>query len=69
MVLQNRLLQLLSRQAIDMLSPQLVTLGMRQHLDGAAETGKVYFIETGVASVIADTNGNMAVELGIVGRE
>ena len=69
MVLQNRLLQLLSRQAIDMLSPQLVTLAMRQHLDGEAESGKVYFIETGVASVIADTNGNMAVELGIVGRE
>jgi CRP-like cAMP-binding protein len=66
---RNRLLLSLDDAALSALAPVSVPLALRQRLDieGPAET--VYFIEDGVASVIADVDGKMAVELGIVGRE
>jgi CRP-like cAMP-binding protein len=68
-MIQNRLLRSLDLRAIEALAPELVMISMRQPLDSAAESGRVYFIESGVASVIADVDSKLAVELGIVGRE
>jgi CRP-like cAMP-binding protein len=66
---QNRLLNLLDDEGLEALSPHPVQLAMRQRLDPVGESGQVFFIESGVASVIADADEKMAVELGIVGRE
>ena len=66
---QNRLLNLLDDEGVKALAPEPVQLAMRQRLDPVGESGQVFFIESGVASVIADADGKMAVELGIVGRE
>jgi CRP-like cAMP-binding protein len=66
---QNLLLRRLDNDARTALAPQLKTVDTRQHLTPLGESGHVYFIETGVASVIADADGKLAVELGIVGRE
>jgi len=66
----NRLLQLMShddRAALGTL--ERIMLPMKQRIDGAEDAKFVYFIEAGVASVIADVDGKMAVELGIVGPE
>lgn len=49
--------------------PPVVRLAMRQRLDQTELKSFAYFLESGVASVIADTDGKMAVELGIVGHE
>jgi CRP-like cAMP-binding protein len=66
----NRLLKLLSPAALDALGPfERITLPMRKRIGGTELADEVYFIEDGVASVIADIDGKMAVELGIVGNE
>lgn len=65
----NLLLQLIGGEAVAKLgATHTVSLSMRERLDGPGEAA-VYFIETGVASVIADLDGKFAVELGIIGRE
>jgi CRP-like cAMP-binding protein len=50
--------------------PELVTLGLRQSLHPEVDQqSHVYFMERGVASVVANVNGQKAVELGLVGHE
>ena len=69
-VLGNQLLHRLSATAVDRLGElTTVSLAMRQHLDGPALSQHAYFLESGVASVIADVDGKLAVELGIIGSE
>jgi CRP-like cAMP-binding protein len=46
-----------------------MSFAMRQRIDSPGDSDATYFIEDGVASVITDVEGKMAVELGIVGRE
>jgi CRP-like cAMP-binding protein len=61
---------MLSAEALAALGPlERVTLPMRMRLDLSDAAGSVFFMEEGVASVIADIEGKMAVELGIVGNE
>lgn len=49
---------------------EFVDLALRHPLDAAGgEAGFVYFMESGIASVVAGTEGRAAVELGIIGRE
>jgi CRP-like cAMP-binding protein len=70
MAFQNRLLTLMSPDAVARLGDlAVVALSMRQHLDEPDNGGFVYFLEGGVASVIADIDAKMAIELGIIGRE
>jgi CRP-like cAMP-binding protein len=70
MAFQNRLLTLMSPDAVARLGDlAVVGLSMRQHLDEPGNGGFVYFLEGGVASVIADIDAKMAIELGIIGRE
>lgn len=66
---RNRLLLSLDDAALTALAPVSVPLALRQRLDVDGPTESVYFIEDGVASVIADIDDKMAVELGVVGRE
>jgi len=47
----------------------IVALSMRQRLEEPGTGGFVYFVEEGVASVIADGGSRMAMELGLIGRE
>ncbi len=43
---------------------------MREVIETPGQGNKyIYFLEDGVASVVADSDGKMAVELGIIGRE
>ena len=67
--IRNQLLRVMDARAVASLAPELVRLDLRQRLESASETGIVHFIEDGVASVIAEFEGKLAVELGIVGRE
>jgi CRP-like cAMP-binding protein len=66
---RNRLLLAIGEAAVSDLAPVPASLTLRQRLDSDGPAELVYFIEDGVASVIADVEGKMAVELGIVGRE
>jgi CRP-like cAMP-binding protein len=66
----NRLLKLLSPAALDALGPlERLTLPMRKRIGGHEQPDEVYFMEDGVASVVADIDAKMAIELGIVGNE
>src|SRR3954447_8719797 len=66
----NRLLQLMNHDDLAALGAlERIVLPMKQRIDGLEDGGSVYFIESGVASIIADVDGKMAVELGIVGPE
>jgi CRP-like cAMP-binding protein len=66
----NRLLKLLSPAALDALGPlERITLPMRKRMGGDEQVDSMFFIEDGVASVIADVDVKMAIELGIVGNE
>jgi CRP-like cAMP-binding protein len=66
----NRLLKLLSPAALDALGPlERITLPMRKRIGGDEPPDGVFFMEDGVASVVADVDGKMAIELGIVGNE
>jgi CRP-like cAMP-binding protein len=66
----NRLLKLLSPAALDALGPlERITLPMRKRIGGTELSDEVYFMEDGVASVVADIDSKMAVELGIIGNE
>jgi len=49
---------------------ELVTLALREPLEPRGEgRAFAYFIEEGIASVVADVEGRLAVELGLIGRE
>ena len=66
----NLLLRLMGPAAVEALGPiEVVSLPMRHRLEVGGASRTVYFIESGVVSVIADHDGKIAVELGIVGRE
>ena len=66
----NKLLKLLSPAALEALGPlERITLPMRKRIGGHEQPDEVYFMEDGVASVVADIDAKMAVELGIVGNE
>lgn len=66
----NGLLRLMGEDVLGALGdPPVVSLAMRQRLDGPEAKEFAYFIEAGVVSVIADLEGKMAVELGIIGSE
>lgn len=66
---RNRLLSLISDEALTALSPSIVPIAMREKIDDAQHSGSVYFIEDGVASVVADVDTKMSIELGIIGYE
>jgi len=67
---QNRLLTLMGRKSVARLGDTpIVALSMRQRLEEPGTGGFVYFVEEGVASVIADGGSRMAMELGLIGRE
>ena len=68
---QNRLLRQIAPEALAELGElPLVPLPMKLRLDDPTSSGVVYFLEEGVASVIADIESSkMAIELGIIGRE
>lgn len=69
---RNRLLKAVPRQAFEILQPhmEMVDLSLKQDL---VEAGKpnafVYFIESGLASVVAESSDGESVEIGHVGRE
>jgi CRP-like cAMP-binding protein len=70
-IFANLLLQRLSEEDRASLGePELVTLPLRQSLHAAdGAISHVYFIEQGIASVVANVEGKMAVELGLIGPE
>ncbi len=69
---RNRLLKAMPRQAYEILQQhmEMVGLSLKQDL---VEAGKpnafVYFIESGLASVVAESSDGESVEIGHVGRE
>ena len=70
-ITQNLLLRLLSdddREALGQF--ENVVLPIRTRLDGIEDGDRyAYFMESGIASVVADVEGTLAVELGIIGHE
>jgi CRP-like cAMP-binding protein len=70
MIFQNALLSRLTPTAVEQLGEiQIVPLSLRQRLDAPSSAEFVYFVEEGVASVIANADAGMRVELGLIGRE
>jgi CRP-like cAMP-binding protein len=70
--LSNRLLARLSREDLALLEPHLhpVTLGLRKQLEARnRRVETVYFIEEGIASVVAENAGHSGIEVGLVGRD
>jgi CRP-like cAMP-binding protein len=68
----NRLLARLSRADIDLLRPHLkaVPLKLRQDLERANKRiDHVYFMDDGIASVVATQHHNGEIEVGLIGRE
>ena len=68
----NRLLTSLSPADLALLTPALepVTLALRQSMEVANRPiASVYFMESGIASVVAKSNSHRQVEAGIIGRE
>jgi CRP-like cAMP-binding protein len=72
MVLHNHLLRSLSVQDFSVLQPQLepvlLSVGLRL-VEPDAPIEHVYFLEQGIASVLATTPQGRHVEVGIIGRE
>lgn len=69
---RNRLLAALTTQEMELLRPSLeeVPLNLRQVLEAPGKPiPHAYFIETGLASVIAHTSHNRQIEVGMVGYE
>jgi CRP-like cAMP-binding protein len=69
-VSSNHLLSRLSRADLRLLEPHLtaVDLPLRRQLEGRnKKVAHVYFLETGMASVVA--NGGKDIEVGVIGRE
>lgn len=68
----NRLLSRMSREDFELLSPHLsaVDLPLRRQLESRTKRiGTIYFIESGIASVVANGDADLTVEVGIIGRE
>ena len=68
----NKLLRALSNEEILLLQPhiQRVSLVMEQTLQGVGEVfDHVFLVESGIVSMVADTQDNGSVEVGLVGRE
>ncbi len=66
----NHLLSRLARPDLRLLEPHLVAvdLPVRRQLEARnKKVAQVYFLETGMASVVA--NGQHAIEVGVIGRE
>lgn len=69
---QNRLLRALSIDDIGLISPYLhsVDLHLRQPLENAHEEIEyVYFLETGLGSIVAGKESGSAIEVGLFGRD
>jgi CRP-like cAMP-binding protein len=69
---RNRLLRALSPADIELLTPhlRLVTLKLRQELEQPDRPiRRVYFMEQGIASVVAVSMGRHRVETGLIGPE
>ena len=68
----NRILSSLSKEDANLLVPALqqVNLPLRKQLESRnRRIDYVYFIDHGIASVVADGSGRGGIELGIIGRE
>jgi CRP-like cAMP-binding protein len=68
----NRILSRLSRQDLALLEPHLeaVDLPVRKPLEARRKRiDQVYFIESGLASVVANGTSKPSIEVGIIGRE
>lgn len=68
----NRLLACLPSSDFALLEPHLqrVDLPLRKTLESRGRRiDEVYFIETGIASVVADGRGSGGIEVGLIGRE
>ena len=71
-VFKNRLLQALSPADLGLLAPYLerVQLSLRQSLETAHRPiDLVYFLESGLGSVVASKEGGTTVEVGLFGRD
>lgn len=71
-VFKNRLLRALSPADLGLLAPHLerVQLGLRQSLEIAHQPiDLVYFLESGLGSVVARKEGGTAVEVGLFGQD
>jgi len=69
-VSSNKLLSRLSRADLRLIEPRLdaVDLPVRTQLEARNKrVGQVYFLDSGLASVVA--NGGHAIEVGVIGRE
>lgn len=69
---RNRLLKAMPPQAYEILRPhmEMVDLSLKQDLVEAGQPNAfVYFIESGLASVVAESSDGESVEIGHVGRE
>jgi CRP-like cAMP-binding protein len=69
--IQNLLLLRLSPEELERLGPrEHVTLGLRAPLEAPNQPIQfVYFMEEGMASVVAELPGRGAIEVGVIGRE
>ena len=68
----NRILSRLSRADFRLLEPHLeaVDLPLRRQLEARKKRiDQVYFIESGLASVVANGTSKPSIEIGIIGRE
>ena len=66
----NKILSRLSADALKALGPLVrVVLPIRTPLGVREQPGAVFFLESGIASVVADVAGKVAVELGLIGSE
>jgi CRP-like cAMP-binding protein len=68
----NHILTRLSKANFALLAPHLapVNLPVRKVLEGRNKRIEhVYFVEQGIASVVANGDGNRGIEVGIIGRE
>jgi CRP-like cAMP-binding protein len=70
--MKNQILQRLSERDYDALAPHLtrVDLTLKQTiLVPGQRVSHVYFVETGMVSLIAETEGSEAIEVGLIGNE
>ena len=68
----NRILARLQRKELALLEPHLehVDLPLRKHLETRnRRVDFVYFIESGIASVVANGSNESSIEVGLIGRE
>ncbi len=71
-IYRNEFLQALSRSDLALIEPHLehVELELRQELENPHKPIKhVFFLESGIASVVARAKGGGKIEAGIIGRE